>query len=66
MPEVLLTSLAATYLLIGFYHCCVALAWIMDPAFPGETPEAMFVAVLGVLSIPGWPILHLVAAGYGG
>jgi hypothetical protein len=65
MSEALLTAITI-YLLIGFYHCCVALAWTMDPAFPGEMPEAMFVMVLGFLSIPDWPILHLVAAGYGG
>jgi hypothetical protein len=38
----------------------------MDPAFPGDMPEAMFVMVLGFLSIPGWPVLHVIAAGYGG
>jgi hypothetical protein len=66
MPEALLSGLGTAYLLIGFYHCCVALAWTMDPAFPGGNDEAMFVMVLGFLSIPGWPILHVIAAGYGG
>lgn len=63
MAETLLAYLAILYFLVGLWHCCIAWAWALSPIFPGEGPDRLLVTAMGILSIPGWPILHVVAAG---